>query len=479
MSFVKRGTANSIADFLNQITAWVTDTSIHGSEAWTLMRDRPLPYGIIYKAHGLRPNTHQYIGLMYHEIEKGVTYNRWFFTKPNIATYKIWVTEDEKKDFIFTGNGYSFPGANQPTYTFNDIDIIPYSAKVIHIGVFKHYNEALEWAEQPGGADLNNLEIRPVQITSSKPDNPKTDWVLPSKHGMGYPSLVFDYEKPVPTGKFKYWLIKDASSIIIVVENAKFWQMGYAGMFIPYDSTIREYGSYNFPAVSIGYTSGLTSFGKDVRYRNSQVGPTQVIGSIFDYRVKNWSLTCGLPNYSCKGKDDENSASQVLVSMPDGRWEYFANYVQVVKSKPYHTCRAPITKYHYIRQKPVKPTVKMNFVRPTELDSSDMVHNYDRNNVYDYHMEKLQLVHHEYGIIGEIPRLYNPSKRIYEFGEQELSGKKYLVIPNGWENRKFHLQGYAGLDDSPSYEDVDWLLDDDIERDRRSAPMALIIALEE
>ena len=101
MSFVKRGTANSISDFLNQITAWVTDTSVHGSEAWTLMRNRPLPYGIIYKAHGLRPNTHQYVGLMYHEITKGVTYNRWFFTKSNMATYKIWVTEDEKKDFIW------------------------------------------------------------------------------------------------------------------------------------------------------------------------------------------------------------------------------------------------------------------------------------------------------------------------------------------------------------------------------------------
>ena len=156
------GTAKSFDDLISQLIAWVTDETIHGDDAWTLMRNEPWPKGTILRAHGRRKGEHQYIGLMPNTIVKGETYQKWLFTKPNLATYFVW-----------SPNGLNRPGIDfsvdkltvtvqGTSYTFEAPDIFLSSAQVMHLGVFKQYAKGLDWNEQPGGIS-QDYKLFPIQ----------------------------------------------------------------------------------------------------------------------------------------------------------------------------------------------------------------------------------------------------------------------------------------------------------------------------
>lgn len=117
------GTAKSFDDLIAQLIAWVTDETIHGDDAWNVMRSEPWPRGTILRAHGRRKGEYQYIGLMPNTIVKGETYPKWLFTKPNLATYFVW-----------SPNGLNYPGIDfsvdnlavtvqGTSYTFENPDI--------------------------------------------------------------------------------------------------------------------------------------------------------------------------------------------------------------------------------------------------------------------------------------------------------------------------------------------------------------------
>lgn len=461
------GTAKSFDDLIAQIIAWATDKSVHGDDAWTLMRNEPWPKGTILRAHGRRKGEHQYIGLMPNTIVKGETYQKWLFTKPNLATHFVW-----------SPNGLNRPGiefsvdklavtVQGTSYTFEAPDIFLSSAQVMHLGVFKQYAPGLDWNEQPGGIG-QDYKLFPLQYRIWRN---KLNFSPPVLPGCEYPALSYGYDG-LPLEQFDYWLIKDDRRLIIVMNNAGNWDSAYLGFFRPFDDN-DEKGAYAFPAAVIGGTSGLVSYGENIWYYPGQETPSPVIGVKFDYQPKEWSLTHGIATFACLA--EKGTPSQVRAMMPDGTWRTFANYVQERQIIPEPVCSGPTPFYHFVRQAPNLSPEK-NWVRPGESVPKEYAHAYDGKERYHIHGTGLQLCADGYGLLGELPYLLFPSAPLKEYGELTIKGKKYLALPNVWEGRKFHLPGYAAYVNHHASEVLEG---EDREMDRLSRMMNLLIRMEE
>ena len=464
----KTGKAASFEDLIQQIIVWATDTAIHGSDTWKVMRNDPWPRGTILRAQGRRAGEYQYIGLLPNRISKGITYRDWLLTKKNIATYFVWAADGLNRpgaDFSF--NGTTVVLAKGGSYAFDNPDIFLSSAKVMHLGVFKQYAPGLDWNEQPGGIE-QDFNVFPIQYTK---DNRKGDVFPPVLPGCEYPALSYEYDG-LPLENFKYWLLKDDRRLIIIMNNAERWETAYLGFFRPYDDK-DEAGAYAFPAVAIGGTSGLTSYGENIWYSSGQITPTPVIGAKFDYRPREWSLSHGISPFSCRAAN--GSASQVRAMLPNGEWRTIANYQQIRIAIAHHVCSGRIPYYHFVRQKP-EDTTDGNWIRPTEESCKDYTHVYCREQHQHLQTDQLQLCANGYGLIGDIPYLYFPSAPLKDFGETTIDGKKYLAVPNVWEGRKFHLPGYAAV---VNHYDTDTLQDEDLEMNKKSRMMSLLIRMED
>lgn len=469
---MKKGTAASFEDFLAQVSTWATDTTIHGSDAWTLLRSDPWPRGTIFRAAGRQTGEYQYIGLLPSRIEKGKTYAEWFLEKKNLATHFVWSSRGMQlpgRDFdIIRDRGILIRPHNATGAGLIDTpDIFEASAQVLHMGVFKQYAADLDWDEQAGGMDLAGQSLLQLQYRPES-GNGNLDYRPPLYPGCGYPALSMDFSGP-ETGYFDYWLVKDAQRMVIVMHNDGIWDTAFLGQFEPYGKQ-----EYAFPAMVAGGTSGLVSVGRNYWYSPGQVTPTPVIGLRLDYRPRQWSLTHGIIPFAAAGEDAANALTQAMVCLPDGRWQGAANYVQQVQAVADHACNHPVTNYHFVRQEPARPANIMLRIRPTESDIIDFSHGVGRLKLEP--VELLQTAGDRRGILGKLPYIVFPSRPICEYGEITIDGKRYLSVPNGWENRKFHIKGHASI----VYDcDPDELLAEERRIEKLSQMMHLLIKLED
>lgn len=327
-------------------------------------------------------------------------------------------------------------------YYFHTYDIFSNSAKVLYFGVFKQYSEDLDWHEQPGGIDFSNLPLMTLQYTMNNQSiNSATYWNPPVFPGVGYPAIGME-PSGANTGKFDYFLNKNKHGMTLVINNYEKdgmanWETIYAGLFEPY----ADY-EYAFPAAVIGGTSGATMKG-ETRYYNNPV-----TGLKFDYHPKNWSLVHGVPSFACAGLDSEYCPTQVMAMMPDGQWRSFANYIQGIQIHNAGTMWDSMPSYVYPNAKPTRPVNIRGFIRPCERDVMDSYNIYNdhvdencRNT--GYKLEPLELVdqsnNDNHYILGRLPNIFHCTRPIYQYGELLISGKKYLLLPNVWEARKYHL----------------------------------------
>lgn len=482
MRYVK-GQATDYNDLITQIIAWTTNQSIHGEETWKLMRNAPWPRGTILKAKGFNEGEHLYLGLLPNKIIKGETYKNWFFKPENLSTYFMWnrygdnVKEGERTGtyYQFDGNTISYgPQDNLTKIEFaSDVDIFEHSAQVMHLGVFKQYSDGLSWNEQGGGIEFSRkTPMMEIYYRQSKVDG-LADYIPPLMPGVGYPTMSMDINGPID-GYFDYWLVKDAHSLIIVTQNREYWDSSYLGFLEPYDNK-----EYSFPAVVIGATSGLVMSGKDVIKFSNQQYPMAVFGLKVDYRPDNWSLSHGIVPFATAPGNYSACPTQAMVMLPDGQWRSFANYLQTLSAVNIHSCNGSTPGHVFMRNEPQHYNGKY-FIRPTENEVLDFSHVYtvDKDR-YLYKLEPIEFVENEENLtnmLGRVPYMYYPSHPVVRYGEITFNGKKHLVLPNCWEDRKFHYEGHAGV----VYDiNVDALLAKDKRMETLSKQMNLVIRLEE
>lgn len=452
----KKGTVATFRALVEAISAWVTDSTIHGADAWELMRDAPWPYGTIYKAKGRADGDRQYIGIMPNQYNKGVTYDNWFFTEKNLSSYFLWgkdifdtltylqnkafLREIPPAEFNFAHREIIFRNSGGTYYFYfpDPVDIFKNSAQALHFGTFKQFSGA-PFADLGGAMDFGSVNIRPYYVRisyspiSGRGYTTSFPFIPPVYPGCGYPALTLDYSGAMD-GYIDYWLIKSASYLIVAIRNGDVWEAAFAGQFEPYDA-MEEYA---FPAAAIGGTSGLREISENQSVIiNDRWETRPVSGMMFDYRPHAWELTRSIPPFAAVPEDSESAPSPVMVMLPDGRWQGFSNYVQGSDLIP----RALSATAFY--------------VRPGEKDISDFFSDIDEEK--DEHLleplEFLQGQGDRKGVLGRIPQMFLPSRQIQKYGEIVSDGVKYLSLPNGWEGRRFTTQTTAtGYDEKLSEE---------------------------
>lgn len=471
------GYANDFDDLISKVIAWSTDSDIHKDDAWELIRNEPWPRGTILKAHGFRQGEHFYVGLMPKVIEQGKTYKEWFLQKQVLASRFVWSPNGLKKpgvQFKTTGTGLTMNyDKSHITYTFSqDIDIFTNSAQALWMGIFKQYSPNLDWHEQPGGMNFEDLPNRPIYYSSTGSDNLHS-FIPPVYPGAGYPAIGMDFNGPL-VGYLEYWLTKDAHRLIIVTKNREYWDVAYLGFLEPYHN-----GEYAFPAAVIGGTSGAVMKGGNVMLSpNPNSVPSISTGIQFDYRTSNWALMKGIPAFSASPEDDNKTISQVRLMLPDGRWQSFVNWIQGETAYPNFSQKGKIISYTFVRDKPKRAENIGYYIRPTESTTIGTTHAYrPQGEILTYQIEPLEFVQgtgQVNNLFGRAWRMYWPSSRIAQYGELRMDGKLYLMIPNAWEGRRFSLSSGRLTSNDP-----DELFKEEAEIEALSRQMNCLIRLED
>jgi hypothetical protein len=431
--------ATSLQDLLDRTVAWVTDESIHGDDAWELMRNDPWPRGTIFKAKGANGIGSCYIGIMLVTHIVGSSYRNWLFKTENLAKHLIRSPRCLNLGdicFTHTNSSNSFTTVGDPVH-MKDLtvygisgDIVNASGRALAFGVFKQYDAGLDWHEQPGGIEIDELAQYPIYYTRNSNHSWSQPIALakpPIYPGVGYPGIGMNLNEPVQ-GYFKYWLSKDSCRLTVVINNSGQWDMGHAGMMDAFSAKMQ----YAFPAVVAGSCTGLRTVGT----YSYTIGTT--LGTKIDYSYTNNSLSRSMPIAPCTNigaRTPENS--QVAACLPDGTWKYFSNWSQAMKTNSYYS-----TVYFTVP----RPSRKANtgyIVKPTNTELLGIVSSLgDEDQIT---MEPLDLWQESpigTDMLGSLWNMYWPGSDS-RFGEIIVSGKKCLLLPNCWEGRPWILQNYT------------------------------------
>lgn len=477
MPYVK-AFAYSFDDLINKIINFATSEALHGEDAWEVVRHEPWPRGTILKAHGWQPGEKMYVGLMPARMEKDKTYKEWFLD-PEVL----------KKEFIFNRRGLNLPqdsiisisGSDVYVYSYsyewkehknskdevlyrdaNIINLSPSqrysfritpeifnrSSQALFLGVFKQYSDGLLFHEQ-AGAPTPPVKPKPIKYNVAGADFP-TNWTPPAYPGVGFPALGSNIQG-FKDGVVWFWLVKDRHRLIIALQDRDRWQVAQLGFLVPHHTPTE----YAFPAVVVGGTSGVIPVKETFYYGNSRVVED---GYQFDYSVDNQFLSYGNPTFATSWWDgrvwrNNDALSQVQLMLPDGQWQSFSNWAinkQVIVGG---TNDSPV--YYFTNKEPEQPAGMNYQIYPTRLDLTKTRNILQPNpDKYQYQLEPLELIQMDagaepkIGMLGSLWNTYWPSSKIVRYGEQVLNGKLHLVIPNGWEGRRFHLpHGMTGIID--------------------------------
>ncbi|MBP2629894.1 MAG: hypothetical protein H6Q70_522 [Firmicutes bacterium] len=484
MAYLK-GTATSFDDLITQIIAWCADSTIHNDDVWELIRNEPYPNGTILKAHGWEDGEHFYIGLMPKSFIKGETYQKWFYQDSILTSEFIYsksglgLQPDQVKISIsdniiktITKDKYGNDVINN--YKFSDPDVLNKSSQAMFLGVFKQYSSGLEWHEQAGGQRpyiptqaINYINIANPQSTLSM--------VPPLMPGIGFPAIGMNIDGP-EAGYINFWLTKDRQRLTIVTYNSGYWDVAHLGFLDPYHIPTE----YAFPAVAIGGTSGAVVTGSTTY--SSSGAPITNVGFKFEYSLGNTCLSHGVPTFSAtpwNGDDTWNDSiglSQAQLMLPDGTWQSFANYaVQKEIISVYSGGQYP--SYYYAHKEPEQPIGLRHYLRPTYTNCGEVKHIYDVAGGEIYQLEPIEFVQgkdNSVNMFGKLKNIYWMSSPVYRYGEVTVNSKLYLVVPNGWEGRKWHIaHGRTGIVDENT------LLEQDKKITEISNTMNCVIKLED
>ncbi|EGO65618.1 hypothetical protein [Acetonema longum] len=436
-----KGRAASLEDLLAKIAEWATDADIHGDDAWELMRQEAWPRGTIFKAKGLNGENSCYIGMLPLTLIKDKTYKEWLFASENIGKHLIWPAKGlnlKGASYSHTAGATSF-NAKSKAYSFSDPDIVINSGSALVFGVFKQYAEGLDWNEQPGGIEFGDLKFFPLRYSVGRSQGALPAPLYP---GVGYPGIGMPAGEPV-NGYFDYWLAKDACRLTVVIHNAGQWDMGHAGMLIPFHAEMQ----YAFPAVVAGSTNGLRGMATTER-----VGESTVVrnGVKIDFSYDKWDLSRNLPHAPCFDiTGGTREASNLGLCLPDGRWRFFHNFTQELKTNSQRNGDGSIS-YWFTLERPVRDANSEFVIKPMHTDLMGIRETLSREDTIT--VEALQLVQnspkmHTTNLFGSLWRMAWPGAD-GPYGETRVNGKLCLLLPNCWEDRLWYiLTGGTGITD--------------------------------
>jgi hypothetical protein len=423
------------------------------------MRNDPYPNGTILKAHGWEDGEHFYLGFMPKLFIQDETYKNWFYQNSILANEFVYaknglglqpdqvkISIAEKIVQVITKDLYGNDITNR--YQFINPDIFNKSSQAMFLGVFKQYSSGLEWHEQADG-QRPYMPIKAIPYINMADPRSVLNMQPPVMPGIGFPAIGMNMDGP-EDGYVKFWLTKDRQRLTIVTYNSGYWDVAHLGYLEPYHVPTE----YAFPAVVIGGTSGAVVTG-NTTYSNSDA-PITNVGFKFDFSLDNTCLSHGVPTFSATpwdGSDtwnDSRGLSQTQLMLPDGVWQSFANYaLQKEIISVYSGGQYP--NYYYAHKEPEQPNGLQHYIRPTFNNCGATKHIYDTAGSETYQLEPIEFVQGKntsVNMFGKLKNLYWTSSPVYRYGEIFLNKKLYLIVPNAWEGRKWHIpHGRTGIVD--------------------------------
>ena len=438
------GEAGSLEDMLSQLVTWATDSTIHGTNAWTLMQNLDWPKGTILKAQGLNGLNSCYIGLMILDFTSSTAYSSWLLQTEIILKRIVWAKEaldQEGACITHTSSSPTFSvwsDKNDPTCYKIDYTLTGYNnlvnsmGKCLVFGVFKQFESGLNWDEQPGAMSFSDLGLYPIYYHHTGIDEP-AKLIPPVYPGWGYPGIAMPSGEP-SNGDFRYWFVKDGSHLTVVTDNCGQWDIGHAGMLEPFEAAMQ----YPFPAVVAGSCTGIS---KNMTMTVKNGATVATTGNKIDYSYDNWSMSRSLPIAPC-----ENGTSQVALCLPDGTWSLFSNWEQELKMSSYSES-IYATKYFASVERPVRlsSTIDGYRIKPTNLDLIDVAPCLSNEN--DLTVEPLHLMQNDSAnkkvdIFGSMWGMSWPAADLPP-GVMTINSKKCLLLPNCWDDRLWYVIPYS------------------------------------
>lgn len=363
-------------------------------------------------------------------------------------------------------NTTKYSGGNNDNVNFNTENLFKNSGEFVAVGLHTHFDYWL-WMSEQGGVTCEKEFSRIDYSSNAKsyigliPIERYTvnklggyndvDISAPLFPGTGCPwfckSTQDNLDYAVVENGVDYWFTKDdyCATITVRLSNNHNVPDAYQTMSFGFLDNITS-ESYKFPLYVCGGSQGISH---DIWVRTRYHGlPTYTAGNVYDLSIRNPSGGGNNALYPTRFNGSNSSNFKVL--SPEGIWENIFGLQQVASVVHYGSCGV-IYNWGYPLQKLSGVSDQYNSAIPFSSYPYDSVADTYRvgrgtddfmsSSVYGRFMiclSDLGLTR-DNGFQGIIPNMGYSFSRQIPFGEVELSGKKYLCIPNGWGTKlKFY-----------------------------------------
>lgn len=446
---VEHGTASSLADVGQKFLIFV-QKSDSNTQAWELVDNRLTSFfGATLKIKMLdrtigEDSPYFYISLQHCNIDKNSYHNF-------VYNYK----EENYQCELYQGSrAYTYmPGKYGAENLFKN------TGEFIAIGAHTQFDKNLWMCEQGQVTCYYESE---VQITTQGLSNiyytyrgvPGSVQAI-AYPGTGCPWLTLSDDNKERYNKLEYWFVKHDMDATITIKvsnngiNADVWQSISFGSMQGIDPK-----SYTYPLFVAGGSSAL--FPDNFTYYH--ITPHLAAGNYYDLDIDNVGMCNSTLLYpTCFNGSD---VSNFRVLCPDGIWRNIYGFIQNCKIYPQHLCGGGyVSQWYYAMEKPSSLSTghtttfclgnKFNMVDTHYIHSQDEkrvstpVHNIGV--VLNHNTEDTQSTVLGNGVIGILPKLFWTWSRNMPSGEIEINDKKYLCVPNGWDNRLWFYQYAIGV----------------------------------
>lgn len=334
------------------------------------------------------------------------------------------------------------------------------TGEFIAFGLHTLYDENLWMCEQgqvtcekESTAQLNDCNLTPFYYNLNGRTNSSHSVVFP---GTGCPWLtISDTNKKNYVSNIypiEYWFTKDNYSATITFRivgdgsrPARYQSVSFGKM------EAVDNGAYMFPLFVAGGNQAMYYDGYTFTHGYATCSSSH---SSNVYRLDMENIGLSNSNLLYPTKFNNSSISNFRYLGSDGEWKNVFSYSQVGTVFGYHTCGQCVPNFGYPLAQPNKYDNE-NTAFPQCSINFGMIDTYTVNERFSEFksfapIQNILVIQTEdsKGVVGYLPMNYFSWSRSIPSGEVELNGKKYLSVPNGWDDRYIY---YPYNDGTPEW----------------------------
>lgn len=432
------------------------------TQSWELLDNRyDTFYGATFKipmldrvVNGKTPNF--YLSMQYTNVTAN-TYHDWLYNSPSYHQSESYnhTLEDDTNRYI-----------NTTVHSSTIENPFKNTGEFIAVGLHTVFDENLWLCEQgqitcesESESQTNHANLMPVhRIAQNKRNGHRSMSVvqLPPFPGTGCPWLTIsnknksDYVSPLHP--IVYWFTKTnyVATISFKIDNGGACVTRWQSMSFGRMNSIED-NSYQFPLFVAGGNQALSqTIWKYIPINGSY--PTIRVANSYDLSLDNICMSNSNLLYPTKFNGSDLSNFRIL--SPEGIWKNIYAYEQHAEAVSRFTCTGPVTEWGYPVSNPAVYTsghsgIPLSTSNKGMIDTYSIYKSFDRNYASSplYQISvclNKNIEHNEGGIQGLIPDAYYSWSRTLPSGEVVIDDKKYLSIPNGWDNRLYKYPIYIG-----------------------------------